>query len=324
MVVYGLWSMSRGWYFLPNSVLLKGSFPPPSWLEYGKALLGFNAFKNFWASPCLGLLWVGVLAGLMLDRFARGRWTEKHWFNLILACLLWLHAQFAGIGWFYRYEAYLIFIGILGLGSLAAGHLETAWLQNRLACKRPAGVLVFLLVAALLFPYASRSYHAYRDIPHASRNIFQQQVQMGLFLRNYYPTCPVVVNDCGAVRFFSRARVIDIGGIGSREAAALKLERRYSSRTLEAWARREQAQIAMVYEPWLPAKGGAPESWRKIETWRISDNVVCGNDAVSIYALNPAARESLARRLRAFSARLPVDVVQTGAVNFEKAKGVTQ
>jgi hypothetical protein len=254
--------------------------------------------------------------GILALRAGNRRWTETQWFAALLMGLLLAHAQFAGLGWFYRYEAYLVFAGLLGAGALLATSLpgEEFWIGLRV---RPlAGVITLLSAACLLAPFALRGVHAWRDSSRASANIFQQQVQMGIFLRDYYAGQPVVVNDCGAVSFLSEARVTDIGGIGSREAAALKWEHRYSAPAVGALAQAAQAQVALVYESWLLAIGGVPAGWQKIETWTIPDNAVCGSDTVSIYSLNPAFRESLRRRLRAFSPRLPAEVKQTESAVF--------
>jgi hypothetical protein len=316
MAAYGWWSVSRGWFFLPSAVLLKGNFPAPTWLGYAQALAGLAAWKRLWASPALGLLFAGLGMGVLALRAGNRRWTETQWFAVMLMGLLLAHAQFAGLGWFYRYEAYLVFTGVLGAGALLAACLpgEKFWLGLR--THLPAGVLALLLAASLLAPFAARGARAWRDAPRASANIYRQQVQMGIFLRDYYAGQPVVVNDCGAVSFLSEAKITDIWGIGSREAAALKWEHRYSAQAVGALAQAAQAQVALVYEPWLRENGGVPAGWEKIETWTIPDNVVCGDATVSIYSLNPVFRESLRGRLRAFSPRLPAEVKQTESAVF--------
>ena len=39
---YGAWTLSRGWYFLPNSVLIKGNIPGRSFSSIANYVLGYD------------------------------------------------------------------------------------------------------------------------------------------------------------------------------------------------------------------------------------------------------------------------------------------
>ena len=61
-----------------------------------------------------------------------------------------------------------------------------------------------------------------------------------------------------------------------------------------------------MYDSWFQI----PAEWIKVGEWQIRDNVVCGDDTVSFYAVDPAATPGLIENLRAFASRLPADVIQ--------------
>ena len=76
--LYGVWSMAQGWYFLPNSVLLKGNVPDPTLFGIAKVLVGWNAANALQMTPHL-LVLLAAGAGRRAQRAlghrrARGRW----------------------------------------------------------------------------------------------------------------------------------------------------------------------------------------------------------------------------------------------------------
>ena len=46
VTLYGFWSMSRGWYFIPNGVLLKGNIPGTSFSEIANFILGLDLLNE--------------------------------------------------------------------------------------------------------------------------------------------------------------------------------------------------------------------------------------------------------------------------------------
>jgi hypothetical protein len=49
--------------------------------------------------------------------------------------------------------------------------------------------------------------------PQASRNIYEQQYQMGMFLKRCYPGKAVAVNDICAVSYLADVRLVDLLGL---------------------------------------------------------------------------------------------------------------
>ncbi len=104
----GLFAVSRGWGFFPNSILLKGNLPIFS------SLPGFLLFCLTWARQLfenphlLALLALLILIGFA--RIRRGLFFEDRLTLMIILTVgtLLLHLQFARTGWLFRYEAYLV------------------------------------------------------------------------------------------------------------------------------------------------------------------------------------------------------------------------
>jgi len=183
-----------------------------------------------------------------------------------------------------------------------------AWRGLSLRTRTLVGIL--LVVGAL--PLMVRGYKALINIPAASRNIYEQQIQIASFLRTYYQGQSVAANDIGAINYFADIRCMDLWGLGSREVTRLKRSGRYTPGTIEGLCREAEVRIAVVYESWFRGFGGLPPEWEKIGTWTISDNVICGSDTVSFYAVAPEERDLLQARLHLFANRLPQSVRQAG------------
>ncbi len=117
VIGYGLWSVSRGWYFLPNPILLKGHMPDHNLPEL-VAILQRTLFE-IQSNPHILLL---IIASLALVLLHQNKPSENRlWYaHLIWSGTLLLHMVFASTGWLYRYEAYLVFVGILIVGASAA------------------------------------------------------------------------------------------------------------------------------------------------------------------------------------------------------------
>jgi len=108
----GLFAVSHGWGFFPNSILLKGNLPIFS------SLPGFLLFCLTWARQLfenphlLALLALLILIGFA--RIRRGLFFEDRLTLMIILTVgtLLLHLQFARTGWLFRYEAYLVTLGL--------------------------------------------------------------------------------------------------------------------------------------------------------------------------------------------------------------------
>jgi len=232
--------------------------------------------------------------------------------NAIFVSTTWLHLQFAGTGWFFRYEAYLVALGIIavGIGLANVRGFRESWLA-------PIGLhsRVFLPATALgvilVLPLVHRGWKALVDTPQAMANIYQQQYQMGKFLHEFYSGSVVAVNDIGAVSFLSNTRLFDLVGLATLAVAGARRAHQYDGAVMAALTKKEQVKIAIVYDPWF-AKSGIPDEWRKVGEWTILHRVAADHDTISFYAVATGQEDSLISNLQRFSSRLPKEVLQKG------------
>ena len=279
--------------FLPTSIALKGNSTAwTSWANFQIfASRGINLLALF---PHFTLL-LGALGGLLL---LSTRPLERPAGVMAMIVLLTglLHAQLASLGWFYRYEAYLVCAGLLSDFLLARELPWSAfcgtreWSQLRLAG-------AFFAMLAIATPLLTRAVAAHQQIAIASANIGQQQYQMALFLDRYYHGGAVAANDIGAINFLADLDCLDLWGLADVRVARLRMAGKYNSAAIARIAEERRMKIAVVYDDWYLPYGGVPRSWIKAGEWTISNNTICGNSTVSFYAIDPQEWGLLHQRL---------------------------
>ncbi|MBM3332991.1 hypothetical protein FJY68_14295 [candidate division WOR-3 bacterium] len=309
VVAYGIWSLSQGWYFLPNSLLLKTPAPDLTIRGIFNAILGSRLWTHASTFPDVVCLLIAALLLLLCYPRRKAGWDATKYALAIFVGAAVLHLEsIENVVWFYRYEAYLVLLGTVVIAA-AAGHPcpgKAAWRISWKALPRYAAVA--LLVTHLAGPLVLRAIKSLRVTPQATKNLFDQQYQMGLFLNTYYRNKPVAVNDIGAVAFLADARLLDLFGLGSMAPARLKRQHLYGSQHLDSLAREEGVVVAVVPPGWYSNR-----KWREVGLWRIANNVVNVDSTVSICAVDSSAVEELVENLRAFADQLPKDVKQLGA-----------
>ena len=302
VVMYGLVSVSQGWLIAPNSVLIKATLPGSASVWGILYLLGagYRALVRIPALACL----LAATALLFAARWRSGL-LERHqlWLALFLSMTL-IHLPFSQPRsfWLFRYEAYLMALGVIAVGATTEHLLRPA------ALRRPA--LRSLAVAALILlaaasPLRTRALRAVRILPAATRNIYEQQYQMARFLKRFYEGQVVAMNDIGAATYMADFKCLDLVGLADINVARKKLAGYYLSDDIEDIARQRGARIAIVYDYQLERLGGVPGSWRRAGSWTIRRSVVVGNPTVAFYAVDPAELPALVANLRAFGPELP-------------------
>jgi len=323
VTVYGLLSVSRGWYFLPNSVLLKGNIPDLSSLDGAIKLLGWTSLTKVLSTHHVLFLIMPVLLMYIL-RFnkQKGFWENKQLMAAIFVLVTFLHMQFAKTGWFFRYEAYIVCLGILVAGILLSEFLpqesklrinsfrksfSNGVSKNIIPKYAAAVLLIFFTIGHLTL----RGFNSLIAIPKATTNIYQQQYQMGLFLKEFYEGQTVIANDVGAINYLADIKCLDIDGFGSIEITRVSRKRQISAREVFSLAKSRQAKVALIYDAFHGQK--VPRQWIKVAQWTILNNIVCASHTVSFYAVDPSEFNNLIKNLRLFSSRLPKDVIQRGS-----------
>ena len=314
--VFGLVSVAHGWHVLPNSLLLKGAIKPLIQDIVGHGLFsaagfrsvahlcGLTALQNLLAAPAVLFLLVWAMVAWVARRTIAARFAGPGDALLILfAGTTLIHMQLAGVGYLFRYEAYLVG---LGLFVLLFSLRDLTPVLGSASAAAPVAVLAMLTMLA----FGHRAVATVVLAPQAMRNVYEQQFQMGLFLGKHYPGARVLAHDIGAISYLADVRITDIVGLGTREVFDMKLAGALDEGAIAAFGR--AADIAVIYPGHVGSHGRVPAEWVKVGAWTIRNNVICAEPTVDFYATDAGRASELARRLREFGAELPADIAQTG------------
>jgi len=306
VTLMGLFFVQQGWWFLPATLLIKGSPGAGRSLLELLSTLGARLADNLNHAPQMGLLLLGLGVGFWNEwRRARRMEGEKALLVVVAASML-IHLTLASVQGYARYQAYLIAAAVLVL----VPPLMRLDLHRWFSIPWLAALAQMLVAATILaVPVLAGTYFTL-SVPRASANIYQQQVQMARFVSRFYPQGTVALNDIGAVAYFTNAHVVDLVGLANREIAQARLRGTLDATTIDRVTRQANADLAIVYDSWFP--GQLPSHWHKVGEWEIPANLVCGDATVSFYALREADIPSLQAHLRAFAPLLPPQVEQRG------------
>ncbi len=307
VTAYGIWSMRQGWYFLPNSVLLKGSMAGLTPGTVGVWLLHWAASLQL--APHVLVLLLAVLIAYLLSERQGILSKQRRYLAAIFVPMLLLHMQFAAIGWLSRYEAYIVLAGIVILMDL----LDTLIRHEGIRPQRitMAHLAAFVLAIVFLSPLMLRMADSFTRSRMGVRNIYEQQYQMGRFLAAYYSGKTVAANDIGAIDYLANVKTLDLYGLGSMQVARAKLNGTYGAPSIQRLSQAQNAEIAVIHTSWF--EGEIPPDWVEVGRWEIQDNYVCAEPQVTFYAPGSAWEQSATEHLRGFSALLPTTVKQSGA-----------
>lgn len=308
VVAFAVYSVAHGGLVLPNSVLMKSG---PE--RFATASRGITAVLQDWAAigalfrrpALLGLLIAVLLALLMTPADRLARRPPAVWLAVLFASVSALHACLVKIDWFFRYDAYLMALGLVALTGLATHVTLPSGFSRRRGTSRHPALAPLLLVLAL--PIALRAATAAATTVPAVSSVFAQQVQLGRFFASHYPHRAIAVNDIGAVAWMSTSPILDIAGLASQPVADLRRLGAFDAGALEGLAATQGVEAIAVYEEIFVEV--LPDSWAKVGEWRIENAVGVAGDRVSFLAPDAVRAGRLRAALAAFSAELPAEVV---------------
>lgn len=306
-LIIGIFAMSRGWQFLPSSIILKSNLLMESsvWLIIKSVIL--SPAKKLILNPEL-LVVMFLVAGFLFINFKNRNTIETSYSTLLmLIIVMCLHLIVAEVGWFYRYEAYLLIIGIVVIG------LNYGFRINEMSGKKLKAIIIFSVL--LCVPLLARGYKIFDEISVASKNIYQQQFQTAKFLSMYYNDETIAVNDIGLVSYKTSCRIIDLWGLAYKPVFDLKRDGLYDTYKVEDILDKEEVKIVAVYAEWFNVEKGFPNNWYYGGTMIIDNNIVCGSDAVSYFAKDSISFDKLKIHLEQFSNKLPKGV--TLRINYK-------
>lgn len=312
VTIYGFVSIANGWYFLPNSVLLKGNVHSLT-LE-GIMIFIRNMLDNFYTSPHVIVL---LIANLILYLWLKSLLNEKEKFLLILSTIMtFAHMIFAGVAWFFRYEAYIVLTLSVVLIDMLNKYIFHQVSQMEIKIIHSYNDKLYNYGAAIsltflfFIPLGIRTGLAFGQYPLAVTNIYEQQYQMGKFLQKYYPEKCVAANDIGAISYLADICIIDLYGLANMDVIQYRLGNSYTKNEIHQLISANDVQVVVIYTSWF--NGQIPNDWIEIGKWKIQNNVVCGDDEITYYAPNTAQQKYLTTSLIDFSHTLPPTVSQSG------------
>ena len=313
VIAYGIFSTENGWFFLPNSLITKTIFveAKTQLLSLSGMFLLWNNFLNI-LNPYLFIPLI-LAAGILIFRFKDKKtlWSAPNIIIIIFLFTTVLHIFIARIGWFYRYEAYIIALGIMAIAVGISEYLPVFKPNKKLNYKH---LSIILLIFILVVPLSARGYDSFNEVPTATHNVYDQQYQMGLFIHKYYQGDAVSLNDVGAVNYIANIKSVDLLGLSSLNVSKAILKNNYTIEYLDNITRQNHVKVVIVYEYLYKnyLTGGLPSNWIKVGQWKIPNRITCFMDTVSFYATDPQDAENLTENLRKFSSELPPDVQQSG------------
>jgi len=307
IVVFGLYAISKGSYFMPNSVLLKSNIPHHLYglKMFFKEDIWIKMFfpsrddYNFLSAQRL-LLLLPLCALFYLPQVRRR--TDYRYILIVLMGATLGHIAFAYPASFPRYEDYLIGCSMLIMGAMVAKYTR----QLPMLRFRGAQWVVAVVMVLLMLPLLIRSGLVFQKSKQYCVNIYEQQYQMARFVHTYYDSTALALNDIGAISCYSVGPKLDLFGLASVEVARSRRANQWTASFADSLSHKEHIKLAIVYDTWQDAK--LLQRWNKIASWQNDHNVVLGSDSVSFYTIDPADTTTLRKNLEAFQPLLPPDV----------------
>jgi hypothetical protein len=296
-------AMTRlGLPFLPSSVLVKSDVAR----QTAGGAAGLAAlWQTVWANLVSGagnveaypvyLFFAVALAHAVLRRFGwisgdpewRSFGNELLFAGAVAGALL-AHILFGAWGWFARYEAYVVAIGLAG--SLVLWRRALAAAMARGAVAVVIGVLGLMCIGQRFLTVEAVT-------PIASLAIYEQNYQMRRFVVDFYRQ-PVGVNDIGWVSYCNPHYVLDLWGLGSETARLKRAGAAHNPLWLKDLVDARRIGVVIIYDEWFP--GQIPESWRRLATLKAAHRMAAPFDTMSVYATSAAATPAVLTALREF------------------------
>jgi hypothetical protein len=304
VVVLGCLYLAMGWYFFPNSIMVKSAITTQeaNWL-YG---VWVRLYHQLYSTPHVAVLFLLAIP-LLIGKLNKNDWQKDSspaWL-IVFGCATLMHCAFASMGWFFRYEGYVLALGFLSLAPFIGAMIHQKKSGEQWYLQTVQWGFYTAILVLLISPYQTHMLSIQKIVPGA-KNIYEQQYQMGRFLHQYYEEEAVLANDIGAINYLADLYCLDLMGLGSMEPLKAAQHNRFTTEYTETWCRMQGASIAILYSGWW--KEATPPSWRLVGTWTVPEKVTVSEQTVSFYALHADAVRPLSLHLFAFQGELPKDV----------------
>ena len=300
IVIFGLISLHKGSYFLPNTLLLKGHSPELNIISLLKLSIVWFERALKYPHILFSLILLIVLI-FSIDKRKRNLSNKNFIFIIITLIAIIMQLTFARIGWFYRYESYLIALVIISFFMFI---VDLAQVSSKIIYNHKKISIALLII--IISPFLARTGLSFYKSSLAPKNIYEQQVQMAKFIHKYYQNKTIVLNDIGAVCYYNKIKIIDVNGLANIDITKAIRKNSYNTSFLDSLSKEKKASIAILYKSVTKFK--LPDNWIKVEKWKINNNVTCWKDEVFFYAIGKKNIQILKRQLHTFDIELPKDV----------------
>lgn len=295
--------MGQGW--LPNSVLAKS--PVTSGDSTTSAAL-VDVLGRFTTDPMLAGLGIAVLVALIVG------WRRCRYQFVAVALLVTiaLHVGVAAIGWYDRYQGYLIALAVLVLlrvgaeSPLAPEVSEASEASEAGASDPPRRVLrPAVLVLALLLLGATKAELTW-NVPRGVADTYQQRYQAGVFLDTYYPDDSIATGELGYISLLHDGPITDLYGLADFEVLE---QRRAGGERVDPDFWRElvaarDIEVVAMYPTTLFLD--TPQEWILVGTWTLEHSVMTAyHEDFQFWATRPEAVDPLQQHLAEFADELP-------------------
>jgi hypothetical protein len=306
IVIYGYISTSHDWLFFPNPLLVKSKIPEINVIESLRLIP--RALKTMLEPDIIFILPPLVFSLWKLFKNRKSKWELKNVMLLTFTVSYLLHMTFAQTGWFYRYEAYLVAVGIIVLFINIHDYIPslTGKERNLAPAYYRYRILILSFMAISILIRISPSL----QVPIAANNIHEQHYQMAMFVKSELKNETIAANDIGMLSYYSGNKIIDLWGLTDIDVARKRISKSYNPAIIDEVTRKNNVKYAIVYEHWFDRFGGLPAGWKKIAEWKMTKlNIACGAETVAFYSLDEKTEMQFREKLESFSGSLPKSVI---------------
>lgn len=301
ILLIGFISVSKGWYFFPSSVLLKSKINFTDSTSFLRSIFNPQFFELLWAyKRILVLLLISVVMFFALDKDEDTKVFKI--LILVFIAVTLLHINFAKMGSLLRYEMYIMVNGIF-LNSV----LILKFIRNR---NNEIKFSITFLLFVIAIAFSISTIKAAADVPISSTNIFQMQYQMSKFINKFYDKKVIALNDIGVVNYYNDINCVDLWGLGNKVITEQRKKNTYNTERIFEINIANKTDIAVVFDSWFEQYGRLPKQWYKAGIWIIPNNITCGSDSITFYAMDSSGYSKLVENLKLFSQELPTQVKQ--------------
>jgi len=305
LILYGIFSLSNGSGFLPNSLLMKGhsgtGLIHTLYLHFG------SFYKNLFINDSLAIfLIIPLLIQFFIEKSTNNSdikiLAEVHGPTIFALTVVFLHHFFAQVGWLYRYENYVLMITALSLKPLI-GKLRNYWVKG-FAKVAMVQKLVFI-VTLLIFssPFLQRFFASTKLHYMAQQDIYNQHIVIAKFVRDYLKPeldSPLAINDIGAICYYSDVPIFDIWGLATYEVTNYK--HRAASEYIPEMFDKYDIEYGIYYEYIF---SDFFTDWEKAGYWDIGERYVAAGSTVTFAGKNSIFANKMNGLLKNYEQFLP-------------------